>query len=64
MFMDTINAQIARLTSIHVAQVNRMMNMIQICCLVTPNAMTNNQIKKETKTISKPERQRVPSMEK
>jgi hypothetical protein len=64
MCMGTINAQIARLTSIHVAQVKRLMNMIQLCSLVTPNAMTNNQIKKDTKTISKPERQRVPSMEK
>jgi hypothetical protein len=62
--MDTINAQIARLISIHVAQVNRLMIMIQLCSLVTPNALTNNQIKKDTKTISKPERQRVPSMEK
>jgi len=64
MYMVTINAQIARLTSIHVAQVNRMMNMTQLCSLVTPNALTNNQIKKDTKTRSKPERQRVPSMEK
>jgi hypothetical protein len=61
--MGTINAQIARLTSIHVAQVKRLINMIQLCSLVTPNASTNNQIKKNTKTTSKPKRQQVPLME-
>ena len=44
--MGTINAQIARLTSIHVAQVKRLINMIQLCSLVTQNVITNNQIKK------------------
>jgi hypothetical protein len=62
--MVTFNAQIVRLILIHVALANIMMIMIQLCSLVTPNAITNNQIKKDTKTISKPERQRVPSMEK
>ena len=62
--MATINAQIVRLISTHVAQVNIMMIMIQLCSLVTPNALMNNQIKKDTKTTSKPERQRVPLMEK
>jgi hypothetical protein len=55
--MVTINAQIVRLISTHVAQVNIMMIMIQLCSLVTPNALMNNQIKKDTKTASKPERQ-------
>ncbi len=63
MYMVTINAQIARLISTHVAQVNRLMIMIQLCSLVTPNALTNNQIKKNTKTTSKPKRQQVPLME-
>ena len=62
--MATINAQIVRLISTHVAQVNIMRIMIQLCSLVTPNALTNNQIKKDTKTTSKPERQRAPLMEK
>tara|TARA_B100001029_G_scaffold24549_1_gene17168 strand:- start:301 stop:489 length:189 start_codon:yes stop_codon:yes gene_type:complete len=62
--MATINAQIVRLISTHVAQVNIMRIMIQLCSLVTPNALMNNQIKKDTKTTSKPERQRVPLMEK
>ena len=62
--MATINAQIVRLISTHVAQVNIMMIMIQLCSLVTPNALTNNQIKKDIKITSKPERQRVPLMEK
>tara|TARA_Y100000022_G_scaffold131586_1_gene114185 strand:+ start:117 stop:305 length:189 start_codon:yes stop_codon:yes gene_type:complete len=61
--MATINAQIVRLISTHVAQVNIMMIMIQLCSLVTPNASTNNQIKKNTKTTSKPKRQQVPLME-
>ena len=64
MYMATINAQIVRLISTHVAQVNIMMIMIQLSSLVTPNALMNNQIKKDTKTTSKPERQRVPLMEK
>ncbi len=63
MYMATINAQIVRLISTHVAQVNIMMIMIQLCSLVTPNASTNNQIKKNTKTTSKPKRQQVPLME-
>ena len=62
--MVTINAQIVRLISTHVAQVNIMMIMILLCSLVTPNALTNNQIKKNIKITSKPERQRVPLMEK
>ena len=62
--MVTINAQIVRLILIHVAQANIMMIMIQLCSLVTPNALTNNQIKKDIKITSKPERQRVPLMEK
>ena len=62
--MATINAQIVRLISTHVAQVNIMRIMIQLCSLVTPNALMNNQIKKDTKTASKLERQRVPLMEK
>ena len=62
--MATINAQIVRLISTHVAQVNIMMIMIQLCSLVTLNALMNNQIKKDTKTTSKPERQRAPLMEK
>jgi hypothetical protein len=61
--MATTNAQIVRLISTHVAQVNTMMIMIQLCSLVTPNALTNNQIKKNTKTTSKPKRQQVPLME-
>ena len=61
--MATINAQIVRLISTHVAQVNIMMIMIQLCSLVTPNASTNNQIKKSTKTTSKPKKQQVPLME-
>ena len=64
MYMATINAQIVRLISTHVAQVNIMMIMIQLCSLVTPNGLTNNQIKKDIKITSKPERQRVPLMEK
>ncbi len=64
MYMVTINAKIVRLISTHVAQVNIMMIMIQLCSLVTPNALTNNQIKKDIKITSKPERQRVPLMEK
>ena len=63
MYMATINAQIVRLISTHVAQVNIMIIMIQLCSLVTPNASTNNQIKKNTKTTSKPKRQQVPLME-
>ena len=61
--MATTNAQIVRLILTHVAQVNTMMIMIQLCSLVTPNALTNNQIKKNTKTTSKPKRQQVPLME-
>ena len=64
MFMVTINAQIVRLILIHVALANIMMIMMQHCSLVTPNALMNNQIKKDTKTISKPERQQAPLMEK
>ncbi len=63
MYMATINAQIVKLISTHVAQVNIMMIMIQLCSLVTPNASTNNQIKKNTKTTSKLKRQQVPLME-
>tara|TARA_A100001037_G_scaffold86353_1_gene78401 strand:+ start:327 stop:494 length:168 start_codon:yes stop_codon:yes gene_type:complete len=55
--MVTINAQIVRLILIHVALANIMMIMIQLCSLVTPNALMNNQIKKDTKKASKPERQ-------
>jgi len=61
--MATINAQIVKLISTHVAQVNRLMIMIQLCSLVTPNALTNNQIKKNIKTTSEPKRQQVPLME-
>ncbi len=64
MYMVTINAQIVKLISTHVAQVNIIMIMIQLCSLVTPNALTNNQIKKDIKITSKLERQRVPLMEK
>jgi len=63
MYMVTINAQIVRLILIHVALANIMMIMIQLCSLVTPNDSTNNKIKKDTKTTSKPERQRMPLME-
>ena len=63
MYMVTINAQIVRLILIHVALANIMMIMIQLCSLVTPNAMTNNQIKKNTKITSKPKRQQKPLME-
>ena len=57
MYMATINAQIVRLISTHVAQVSIMMIMIQLCSLVTPNASTNNQIKKNKITTSEPKRQ-------
>ena len=63
MCMGTINAQIARLTSIHVAQVKRLINMIQLCSLVTPNAMTNNQFKIDIEITSKSKTQPMPLME-
>jgi len=61
--MVTINAQIVRLILIHVALANIMMIMIQLYSLVIPDALTNNQIKKNTKTTSKPKRQQAPLME-
>ena len=61
--MVTISAQIVRLILIHVALANKMMIMIQLSSLVTPNASTNNQIKKNTKKTSKPKIQQVPLME-
>ena len=42
---------------------HRLMIMIQLCSLVTPNVLTNNQIKKNTKKTSKPKKQQVPLME-
>jgi len=63
MYMVTINAQIVRLTSIHAALANIMMIMIQLCSLVTPNAMTNNQFKIDIEITSKSKRQQVPLME-
>ena len=61
--MVTINAQIVRLTSIHAALANIMMIMIQLCSLVTPNAMTNNQFKIDIEITSKSKTQPMPLME-
>mgnify|MGYP001371055347 CR=1 FL=1 len=63
MYMVTINAQIVRLTSIHAALANIMMIMIQLCSLVTPNAMTNNQFKIDIEITSKSKTQPMPLME-
>ena len=63
MYMATINAQIVRLTSIHAALANIMMIMIQLCSLVTPNAMTNNQFKIDIEITSKSKTQPMPLME-